>query len=123
MGSIGYRHNHRTKNYIETGTRTVRLHALLARHKLMKHARPAPRISEAVKIEPSRATPIEKQSRPQTAPVKVGSPTKSTQQKPGYEYPEVHTSNIDFDADPTYKPAGKTITEVDFDAGSRSRLT
>lgn len=54
--------------------------------------------------------------------MKPGTPTKGTQQKPGHEYPEVHTSNIDMDADPTYKPVGKSITDLDFDAGEYKHI-
>ena len=35
----------------------------------------------------------------------------------GADYPEVRTSNIDVDHVPVYKPAGKSLTEVDIDEG------
>ena len=44
-------------------------------------------------------------------------PKTNTLQKPGSEFPEVHASNVDVDADPIYEPVGKPIIELDFDTG------
>lgn len=75
---------------------------------------------ETVKAEPSRAISIEKPPpRLQSATVKAETPSRAAlPQKPGNQYPEVHTSTIDVNAVPTYGPSGKPITDVDIDAGT-----
>lgn len=44
-------------------------------------------------------------------------PAKSTTSRPGTTYPAIKISKIDVEARPMYEPNGKSITEVDMDAG------
>jgi pre-mRNA 3'-end-processing factor FIP1 len=58
-----------------------------------------------------------------TPAVKVEAPPKSPQPpvKPGSSYPAIHSSTIDLDAKPIHEPSGKSIMDVDMDAGRTFR--
>ena len=77
---------------------------------------------ELVKPELNRAISIDRPgSRALPTTVKSEVQTRiTTPQKPGYEFPEVHTSTVDVNGLPVYAPAGKPITDLDFDAGKLS---
>lgn len=61
---------------------------------------------------------MERSAKPQqsTSAKSKDPPRPSAPQKPGTDYPEVRTSSVDVNADPTYDPAGKPVTQLDFDA-------
>jgi len=59
---------------------------------------------------------VEKATRPPAIKRETASQGPSLE-KPGHEYPEVHTSTIDIDGNPIYTPASKPVTDLDFDAG------
>ncbi|KAL9062207.1 MAG: hypothetical protein Q9157_009128, partial [Trypethelium eluteriae] len=67
--------------------------------------------------EPVRLS-SEKPSQP-TAPPKTTDTPQTTRAaiptKSGANYPEVRTSSVDVEANPTYPPAGKPITDIDID--------
>lgn len=86
-------------------------------------ARQPPRTS-ALKVTAPPRTPA-----PDQTPVRKGSPAvkaessvkgKDGPSRPGSSYPAVKTSNLDLDAKPVYEPNGKSITDIDMDAGTSS---
>ncbi|KAF2459064.1 Fip1 motif-domain-containing protein [Lineolata rhizophorae] len=76
----------------------------------------APKPTEPVRT-PSASNEMQRTAQPAPPKAAEAKPTAPAQPKrPGYTYPEVHTSNVDVNVNPVWDPAGKPITEVDIDA-------